>query len=268
MTPEFLKMLAAYGELYAARFHTLEKSTLEELRTDWRKAFKFAIERFFYQGRRDKLSERFLKAAVETLEKSDIFTLPELTLVGDWETQLDSELKANRVAKGGDRKMIVSLLKFCQKIEGGNLVRHSVSEIQAGKILVHYKRLSSKESEGVFQIGPKVASLYLRDVVFKFDLEKELKFSIEEQLILRPTDTWVRQLLQGPKEETDRQIQERLAHECSIAEVSASLVNDGAWLIGARAHEILLQLSQKIPNLQSLLKEIEFKDNTPEPSRE
>ncbi len=70
----------------------------------------------------------------------------------------------------------------------------SVARIKAGKIESHFRGIckSHLPETGIYQIGPKIAAFYLRDLVTLFGLETFV--ADEFQYCLQPVDVWVRKV--------------------------------------------------------------------------
>ena len=88
------------------------------------------------------------------------------------------------------------------------------------------------------------ASLYLRDIVLLYDLQKFL--AIETQKYLQPIDTWVRQVAErlgiiGKNDKDPIAIAEKIVAQCRNHSVCPLLFNAGAWYVGARSFELLLE---------------------------
>jgi hypothetical protein len=103
----------------------------------------------------------------------------------------------------------------------------------------------SKEDSGIISIGPKVASLYLRDLVTMLSLQH--KVSSKDQVFLQPVDTWVSQITKkiGIEETTDEEIRMKIIERCKLANESAIKFNEGVWYLGTHSLTILLEMLQR-----------------------
>lgn len=223
----------------------------KQLQSDWWEALKFFFGRAFYQGRRDDVSDMVCNVAFEILEpkfsgynkNSEFLTLHKL----NWEplnTELKQKIGKRKIGKAGDVKMVLSTLGYISNLPNYNLVAYSVECIKAGEINKHYDELQhSKNKEGIFQVGDKIASFYLRDVVSLFQLESDIIY--ECLFCLQPVDVWVRKLAKKTgivsNSATDEQIQEAIIQLCQKQDCSPLLFNQGAWYLGHFAFELLIE---------------------------
>lgn len=161
-----------------------------------KRALFFILSYSFYQGRRDEISTMFeerAKIALEFfLENNNVllYSSPRITGKENLRTKykrLYDLLKQNKVNKEGNRLMVVSLVNFIQFNNEKNILHFLIEKIKSKKIAEAYQNL-----DGIWSIGPKIASLILRDVVYIYELESYL--SGEEYYFLQPIDTWVHNL--------------------------------------------------------------------------
>lgn len=140
-----------------------------------------------------------------------------------------------KAGKSRDIEMVLDILRFIHRCPSNDIVLYSIEEIKNGNT----KKLYS-EIDTIWQIGPKVTSLYLRDLVFCYDL----KLSSEDYFVIQPIDTWVRQVLNRlsicSKEDSDRVIIDKLLKVCDKVKVDPKKTNAGAWYLGANSFDILL----------------------------
>jgi len=104
----------------------------------------------------------------------------------------------------------------------------------------------------------KIASLYLRDMLFLYEKtasEKEKlshKLTSEEVFLIYPIDTWVKKISEklvgktGDGNETAK----LLIDKCSELGVSAAYLNHGIWYIGAKSIDFLLGNLDQIKGLK------------------
>ena len=244
---ELVRSVAYCGEVYKGRF--LRDIDGEALRRDWYEALKFFFSKAFFQGGQDEISSRFFRNTVEFLD--DLMRRQrdfQLLKKYGWE-RLDKLLKEEN--RAGDKKtkfgkerdidMVIDTLKFIDQLDDKNIVNYSLNKIDRGEL----DELWNSLRQNITQVGPKIASFYLRDLVSLFGLES--KTSTDEQIIyLFPIDTWVRKICikvgiasSGMK---DREIRDRVINLCrnKSIDVSPLKFNMGAWYLGKRALEILL----------------------------
>lgn len=241
-----IKAIVSYGGRYrhevlpgAYKGQTAEGLQQKLLHDRW-EALKFFFGRAFFQGRLDKVSERICAAAVGLLEAE-----PDLAgrcFVGKDLDRLRGELSKviglGKVGKGGDIKMVISTFDYVSKLPKQNIVAHSFAAIRAGEITRHYEDL-----QAIFQVGPKVASFYLRDVVSLFNLESAVPDDF--QFCLQPVDVWVRRLaiktgmvIGG---DSDEEVRRRIVNVCKDYGCSPLQFNQGAWYAGYYAFDLLLE---------------------------
>jgi len=237
--------------LCSSRYHEglLKKYDLIKLRTDYWSALDFFLGRACFQGRRDDMSERVYEAMVEVL--SPIFCDKKLTCVYESKTRetiestLRDQIRKKKVGKGRDVDMVLSALDFINHLPSLNIVSYSVERIQNGEIEKHYNELQrSQNPKGIIQVGPKIASFYLRDVVSLYDLED--KVSEDFAFCLQPIDVWVRKLAHKigmvGSGATAEEIAQAIVSLCKEQKCSPVQFNQGAWYIGHFAFDLLLEM--------------------------
>lgn len=229
------------------RFYESLKPTLT---TDWWEAFDFFINQLCYQGRSDSMSEKVYKAAKGVLlphfENEDRDLKYDAFKQQGWgglRAELEKEIGSGKVGKGRDVKMVISALKFMGGLPNHNIVTYSIKEIQEGRLVDHYRELqAAKSANGITQVGPKVAAVYLQNLVSLFNLENFV--DAESAFALVPVDTWVHQVakkLEIADENTSKEtIQHKLAEMCMENEIPAVRFNQGAYYIGVHAFDLLL----------------------------
>ena len=230
-----LQSVEKYGERYVRDFLGNYIPNKDEYLKDWYKALDFFFGKSFMRGRKDKLSERFWLATMKTLET-------DRPSKGYDRQTLENRLVTNGVNNGRDRRMVLEVIDFIfNSLDDfeNNIVKYAVSGIKSGKISEVFNRL-----DGIFEIGDKIACFYLRDIIMVYQLESYLK--AEDFRYCQPVDTWVIQTASKlgivrdtkiPKEEA----RETIIGACLKANVSPLLFNAGAWIVGARSFDLLLE---------------------------
>ena len=246
-TENKIRGVAEFHKEYKDKFlddRTKHKAEYEE---SPEKALFFILSYSFYQGRRDELSEKFEKNAKEALKKF----LPEndpLSLVFERMTdkdvlkaryrELDSLLYQYGVKKGGDRLMVISLINFIQSSNEKNLISFLIKQIKSKKVAEAHNKLDS-----IWSIGPKIASLILRDVVYIYELETYL--NKEDYYFLQPIDTWVHKISKEleliGEDKIYRGEAKDITDKCFELEINPIHYNQGAWYIGSNSLQILLE---------------------------
>jgi len=210
-------------------------------------ALFFILSYSFYQGRRNKISSQFEERAKNAVnlfwESNNILSTSASKITNkdklkDCYKDLYDKLKENEVNKEGDRLMIISLVNFIQSINQKNMVKFLIEEIESNAISEAYKNLDE-----IWSIGPKIASLILRNIVYIYELEKNLNKN--DYYFLQPIDTWVHKLSKTIGLINEDKIYEGEAKDitdkCFKFEVNPIHYNQGAWYIGAHSLEILLR---------------------------
>ena len=218
-----------------------------------KRALFFILSYSFYQGRRDEISTIFeerAKTALEFfLENNNVllYSSPRITGKENLRTKykrLYDLLKQNKVNKEGDRLMVVSLVNFIQFNNEKNILHFLIEKIKSKKIAEAYQNL-----DGIWSIGPKIASLILRDVVYIYELESYL--SGEEYYFLQPIDTWVHNLskkigLVDKRSNIYEGEAKDITDKCFEFGVNPIHYNQGVWYVGANSLAILLENINKI----------------------
>lgn len=228
------KKIERFGGHYVKEIigHEVVKKNL--MTKDWYEALLFFFGKSFNRGRRDEISAVFAKRSIATLEQFGIrekfphFRKP----------SLERRLRENRVNNHVDRRMVVETLVYLKRLNDYNIVKYSVAQIKKGKSDEVFENLQK-----IFGIGDKLTGLFLRDLVFVYQLEKYLK---EDELkYFQPIDTWVRQVsiklnIIGENEHKIEDIKEKIIERCGKQSISSLLFNAGAWYLGAFSFEIAL----------------------------
>ena len=231
-------------------------------------ALFFILSLSFYQGRRDKISEGFEKNAKDALEKffkeidpfSSAFRRISIKekkkklKAFEYEKKLKPRysklleaLEVNGVNKKGDRLMVGSLINFIESSEEKNLVKMIIQKIKSKKLEEVYNEL-----DDIWSIGPKIASLILRDIVYIYKLESYL--TKESYYYLQPVDTWVHQVseklelidLEKAKDKNDKSKiygdeSKDITDKCFEFGVNPIHYNQGAWYVGKNSLKVLLK---------------------------
>ncbi|MBA7498188.1 hypothetical protein ES704_00923 [subsurface metagenome] len=215
-------------------------------------ALFFVLSYSFYQGRRDEISSIFeerAKTALESFLGNNnilLYSSPRITEKENLKTKykgLYDLLIQNKVNKEGDRLMVISLVNFIQFINGKNILHFLIEKIRSKKIAEAYRNL-----DGIWSIGPKIASLILRDVVYIYELENYL--SEEEYYFLQPIDTWVHNLSKRIElvnnDKIYRDEAKDITDKCFEFRVNPIHYNQGVWYVGSNSLKILLENIDKI----------------------
>jgi hypothetical protein len=248
MNNKLVDAILSYGERY--RYEILLENGREkvpytpaQLLDDWRKALRFFFERVFYQGRRDDISTKVLYAAYDVMDDR-LFKLADLTGMDEeylsaLQAALGTRIGAGKIGKGGDIRMVISTLRYIHRLPRHNIVAYSADSIRAGRLREHYVDLQ----DSIYQVGPKVASLYLRDTVAALTLDKFI--TTDSWIWLQPVDVWVRKVARKTGIVTDGasdiEIQQAIVRLCTERSISPILFNQGVWYLGYNSFDLLLE---------------------------
>ena len=147
-----------------------------------------------------------------------------------------------------------------------NLASYVKGLIQSNQTKQAYRLLT-----GIRGIGPKIASLYLRDITYNGKLAES---EIKDQRYLQPIDTWIDQALKiifrNKKPKALKEKQEIIVKLCKAAKVSPISFNQGAWVLGskiagdfktfqqiAEGHNVKQIISEHIKDEKSYIHELE-----------
>jgi len=254
-----LKKVEAFSKDYAAliRSDTIafkEAKSWERVRENWWYALSFYFDRVYYQGRNDKLSGYFERAAIKALETvlvgaSSNDKLSSLKRLRGWLEPGQRNTKGNPfwnalskkydigknkeygTGRERDREMVLDSLQFVvSECKDYNILEYSIQQVQNHNIADLSRKL-----HGITSVKNKTASFFLRDTVFVYDLEAYLK--AEDYYYLVPIDTWVKKVADklGIKANA-----KDIAITCQQNGVSPIRFNQGAWYLGSHSLTILL----------------------------
>ena len=217
-----------------------------------KRALFFVLSYSFYQGRRDEISSMFeerAKTALESFLRDNnvlLYGSPRITDKNNLRIKyngLYDLLKQNKVNKEGDRLMVISLVNFIQFNNEKNILRLLIEQIKSKKIAEAYRNL-----DGIWSIGPKIASLILRDIVYIYGIENYL--SGEDYYFLQPIDTWVHNLSKRIElvnsDKIYRNEAKDITDKCFELGVNPIHYNQGVWYVGSNSLKILLKNIDKI----------------------
>jgi len=241
---EKLKTIAhfagAYREIESVKYEIAHK---DQILQDWWEALKLFFNKSFYRGRRDEISGRFHRIALESLtsyfgnDAPDAASLMNKAHGKGW-NRLSDFLLTNGLNNKGDRKMVISTLEFICDLGppfSYNIAKFCKKKIEEGRLSEVYTRII-----GIDFIGDKLASLFLRDLVVLYDLNVKN----EDFDFLQPVDTWVKQvaIMIGLIEEkaSFTAVKKAIIDSCLACGISPIEFNMGAWYVGANSFQVLL----------------------------
>lgn len=229
------------GERYFAEFLQDDYRVRTKIKKDWYRALLFFYGKSFYRGRRDEVSKVFELRAIKSLGKYQL----KRKINKFSPKRLERVLQKNKVNNHKDRRMVIETIQFIKKIPRKNIVDYSIEKIRSGETEEIFSELDS-----IYAIGDKLASLYLRDVVLIYKLEKYV--SENDFKYFQPIDTWVKQVTDklgitdeklgdlGSNKIRDLSKQQ-IIRTCLKVDTSPLLFNAGAWYLGAHSFEIVIE---------------------------
>lgn len=249
MDVETIKKIINYGDKYIKK-HLTDVFNTELMLKDWWEGLQFFLSRSFYQGRRDTISMRVEKEAMNTLKNyiedngKDATVILKENNFREIKNALKEVIGKGKIGRGRDIEMVISILDFVSKLGEKNIVNYSISKIKDGKVKEHFFELQK-----IISIGPKITSFYLRDLICMYSLEKYL--SKEELIFLQPIDTWVRKValkvgIIDKINEDDSVVREKIVKACLDLNISTIKFNQGAWFLGYNSFDIVLENLNKI----------------------
>lgn len=159
---------------------------------------------------------------------------------GITDAELDQQLADEGVGNQHDRQMVVETLDYLGTLDeqGHDVIAYTTDAIPKGEIETVYEELTD-----IHNIGPKKATLYLRDVVTHWNLEEHLDG--KQYRYVFPIDTWVfRAADEIGIVSTDSLSWVTNSTEIVEAcgeDVSPIAFNQGAWYLGANAFSVLIE---------------------------
>jgi hypothetical protein len=241
MKQEAIKKVVYFGERYKNEYLQTNAKKKETFEREWYGGLSLLLSYSFLQGRLDKVSEMVEKKARAVLDK--YFRGRDLSAMKtrDFDSllaQLLTVIGKGKVGKARDAHMVVEIFRFVSRLPEENLSRYSVSTIKKDTIQKLYNELNN-----IMGVGPKIACLYLRDLVDIYDLEANI--SQEDLRFLQPIDVWVRKVAckVGLVSETepDVNIQNNIVRVCNELGISSLRFNQGAWYLGKNALDIVVK---------------------------
>jgi len=277
---KIIQKIASLSSFYKKRvFDTapafLEERDLKKIKDEWWLSLIYFFDRVFYQGRNDTVSGQFEKATInalklyfnnpesENLEKlkqkdllewvnygfqkgkspvEGLYSKPlHECLTKTYDFSHEGKDVTSSTGKQRDRAMVIDTLKFISELPDYNILSYSIKEIKKGKLM----ELDS-DLRNIRQVGLKTCSLYLRDTVSFYSLEKYL--SRPDYDVLQPIDTWVHQMaikldIIKPKMKLEELASKRciITNAACNAGVSPIDFNQGLWYLPTHAVDLLLK---------------------------
>lgn len=226
-----LKKIENYGKTYVKKFVNENRDIVLN---DWYEGLMFFFGKTFFRGRKDEISTIFLERTKKALTDYNF----KKNLRHFSHRLLEKKFDQFEVNNHKDRRMVRESIDFIRKIKGYNLTKYVIDNIKKKNVKNCFDELDK-----IYCIGHKLASLYLRDIVFLYRLEKYIQK--DEFNYFQPVDTWVRQIAVKLKivDEDENNldvVRDKIIEKTLKSNVSPLLFNAGAWLVGTRSVELLL----------------------------
>jgi hypothetical protein len=234
--PQKLRSVEQYGRRYVQEYLANAKDRHEAIMNDPMEALAFMYGKLFMRGRRDEVSIAFRDRTLAVIQRHK--TLEQIDLDG-----LEDKLERNKVTNRYDRRMVREVISFARNeldAHGRNVFNWAADAIRAGGAAKAYDALT-----GIFAVGDKLATFYLRDVALVEGIEDSIQ--AEDYVYFQPVDTWVEQVALALEivETADLgrifTVKHKIISDCVATGVSPPLFNAGAWMVGAQAYRLLLE---------------------------
>lgn len=263
-----LKNITLLSKIYKKE-HLERKANLLSSDDFWKADLAF-IRTMFNRGRRDELSFYFSSVAVcllgdyfgnnkkEIKEKLKNLDLEDLAAhlnkkavrfdYAAYASHYEEVFKVKprekkyelKLTNHKDIDLVVSALGFiaqnCKK-HNYNIHSYAKEKIEKGELKELFARLDS-----IKEVGHKLSSFFIRDMVFMHDLERHV--SDQDMYYLFPVDTWVRQIAKviGFDENAkDKALVRQIVQYCKQENINPMDFNAGAWYLGSRPLRLLLE---------------------------
>lgn len=175
----------------------------------WFEAFRFLVSRILIQGRPAKTTQKLRQMVEDSVTthldcaSTDGITRAKPNRFMDARQAFQEMMVDGRPFKkkndvdmvfGTDTKSryynTLGLLRYISTLPSGNIVHHSINEIKTGRLIPHYRKLTS-----FYGVGPIAAATYLRDLVVLFHDEVGSHITTVEELIhIQPVDSCVKKV--------------------------------------------------------------------------
>lgn len=250
-----VRMLAKFGEFYWSQYGNQCKDNFCKLASrKWKDALIEFLEEYAFE--RQGKPPKFPVKAAEAIREYKNDTPGDDFESDVWKNfceKIGSSInkKNNPLAPSfGNKKSITSLIRSLDK-KNYNIIRWAEDGIKNGSV-----RDISNELQSVRGMGPKISSLFLRDIVAAFELNES---ELEPEKYLQPIDIWTRRGAEVIAKQTDR-LKPPNDEECAKIIVEASykagvppsLVNAGMWIFGTKFAETEEKFQEVLANSDKL----------------
>jgi len=241
MNKELLKGIESFGDIFKQKYR--DEWDKDKLLNDWKYSLKFFFGQSFMRGRKDKISDDFKNKTIKVLEKT-FFTDSNFSLD---KIKEELEKKENGVNNKGDRIMVLDTLKFIKQLPDYNITTYIIRKLKENE------QQAYDELDNINYIGDKIATLYLRELCWMFDIKPK------DYTLIFPIDTWVRQIINRLKILNNRElsltelkkvkeseIKRKAIDICLKNEINPLKFNAGVWYIGTHSLEIVLDNLERL----------------------
>lgn len=256
--------VSKFARLYRADCLQDMNLNLNRVQSHWFEAFKFLSSKMLAQGRPDKTTKKIRQMVENTVTEhldcstSDGIVNAELKQIVDAkETFRNMRVKGLSYKKQNDIDMLFGadirsrnyntqgLLRYIASLPKGNIVVHSIDEISSGRLIPHYRKLTS-----FYGVGPIAVATYLRDLIdLYFDQLGKNVTTIQEYAHIQPVDACVKRVATEVGIEFDYETPiaqgQKIVEACTVVGNSNRLpieFSQGASWICTNAFEAALRL--------------------------
>ncbi len=235
---KLLPFFEEYGERYRKVYLHNRDYTDENLKENPYLALEFFLRHSFYRGRRQELSDRYF------LEVSKV--LFELEDKNKPIEEIKSYVEPIEIPKT-DKEHIISLIEYMEKFSYNHNIYNHIKELIEESIEKAYMELRK-----IKQVGPKIASFILRDVILVAGLELKIE-NPESIKYIFPQDTHVKKVLKNyfPTEKFYIYLFQYLNKNNKNNTLTVAKIASGMWYAHYHAFDILMEIaiySQLQPN--------------------
>lgn len=270
-TAQAVRNIASLRKFYEDKFLKDYYKKKELLKNDFWEADRKFMSSMFYRGRRDELSFYFNEVGIHLLDEyfgndRDVIrkklTNLDLENLADklgqnasefdfgkyskaYNSSFGSEPKEKaeyRLSNEKDQDLLRESLKFiseeCKEFDF-NIIQYSTKKISTQGIGALYQALIG----GIKEVGPKLAGLYLRDLIYVFMPDYPVQKA--EYNYLFPVDTWVRQIVRKleivDRDQNDQELIAAVVDYCEEENINAMDFNCGAWYMGTQMFDLMFE---------------------------
>jgi hypothetical protein len=256
--------VSKFARLYRADYLEDMDINLKRVQSYWFDAFRFLSSKMLAQGRPNSTTKKIRQMVNTTvMEHFDCSSADGIVntrpnhFVDARETFQNMRVEGLSYKRKNDVDMIfgadtrsrgyntLGLLRYMTTLPQGNIVKHSIEEISKGRLIPHYRKLTS-----FYGVGPIAVSTYLRDLIDLYYDDVGNKIStIQERAHIQPVDACVKRVATEVGIEFDNETPlaqgQKIAEACSQVGSSSRLsieFSQGASWICTNAFEAALRL--------------------------